>query len=268
MAGPSPKRRYERTAYVHRVTMVGRVCRRMEGGESLPAICRCPTMPAYTTFMSWLARHPELREQVEAVRAAYPDLHGRRAYHYWSEELAEELLQRIAAGRSLVEVCAEGDMPVHASVTRWLKERPEFAEGYRRAREAQAEALFDLAWRIACEAQEAEWRTAKLKIDTLKWRVARLAPQKYGTWKALPAPVEAAAAKPVQPPRVEARHFALAPDGVKDITVLARGLDAEALNALHEDIRAGRLVVAAEAELAPDEHIEGCFLVKGGAAAR
>lgn len=63
----------------------------------------------------------------------------------------------------------------------------------------------------------------------------------------------------------EIRTWAFAPDGVKDVTVLTRGLDEAATARLIADIEAGRVVVPDEAVLAPGEHIEGCFLFKGGA---
>ena len=61
--------------------------------------------------------------------------------HISSSELSP---QRSARSRSFSYV--------HSTVTRWLNERPEYAQAYRLAREAQADRLFDLAWRIACEA--------------------------------------------------------------------------------------------------------------------
>ena len=133
MAGPSAGRRYVRTDYERKVVQVARVCRRLEGGEDVTAVCRDPTMPQRSTLMSWLARYPELRERVEAAAAAAGPEGRRRAYHPYGEAVIAEFLARIEDGRGLVEVCAEGDMPVHSSITRWLNERPEFRERYRLA---------------------------------------------------------------------------------------------------------------------------------------
>lgn len=258
--GLSAKRRYERRSYALKVAGVARVCRRMEGGETVSEICRDPTMPGRSTLMSWLAQHPELRAQVEAVRAAYPDLHARRSYHRWSEPLAAEVLGRIADGRGLREVCAEADMPTAATVTRWLNARPAFAAAYARAREAQADTLFDLAWRIACEAGPAECATARLKIDTIKWRIGKLVPRKYGPWMAGEGGARGRR-HGRRDVRVEIRKWAYAPDGVKDITVLTRGMTPEQVREMTEEIEAGRLVVPANAELADDEWIHGVFIL-------
>jgi hypothetical protein len=188
-AAARAKRDYVRRAYCQKLAMVQRACRRIEAGWSLAEVCREPDMPSRSTFVSWLSQDPELRGLVEAAEAAAAEVFlPRRDYHHWDPEVAEEVLARIEDGRGLREVCAERDMPVHSTVLRWIKERPEFEAAYRRAREAQADRLFDLAWRIACEATEDEVATARLKIQTLKWRVGRLAPRVYGPLKAQEPP--------------------------------------------------------------------------------
>jgi hypothetical protein len=201
--------------------------------------------------MSWLARHPELRAQVERVRGEWPE--ARRDYHYYSEEVVAEFLARIADGRGLAEVCAEPDMPAHASVLRWMGERPEFARRYALARLAQADRLFDLAWAIALEAGEADVKSAALKIATLRWRVGKLAPRRYGAFKATEPPADGAAGGPAGDEAgdkaggdgrlvIELRRFARRPDGtVAEITAMVRGLSGEAAKALRAEVEAGRL---------------------------
>ncbi|MDZ4371600.1 MAG: hypothetical protein U1C74_09300 [Phenylobacterium sp.] len=153
------------------------LCRRLEAGENITEACRCPTLPPRATMLYWMETDPTLGALVEDAEAAAGARYGRRrAVHRWTWKIAREVLSRIEDGRSLAEVCADREMPSHASVMRWLRRRPDFQAAYARAREAQAERLFDLAWRIACEADEETVRTARLKIQTLKWRVAKLAP--------------------------------------------------------------------------------------------
>jgi hypothetical protein len=81
----------------------------------------------------------------------------------------------------LVEVCSEPDMPTHTTIYRWLRSRPEFAQAYAEARELQSDLLFDLAWSLARGAREENVAAARLMIQTIKWRCARLAPKRYGT---------------------------------------------------------------------------------------
>ncbi|HEX7886989.1 MAG TPA: hypothetical protein VF474_13515 [Phenylobacterium sp.] len=241
------RRRYVRTDYSRKVATVQRMCRRIEAGESLTEVCRDPTMPQRSTFVAWLAGNAELAEMVEAAKAqAARTFPARRTYHRWNATVAAEVLARIEDGRGLREVCAEPDMPAPASVTRWLNARPAFAEAYRLARQAQADRLFDLAWRIALEATEDEVATARLKIQTLKWRVGKLAPRKYGPLKAQAPEGEAGpAAGGARTVSFEMRHFAVTPEGrVVETTRAVRGMSPADQSTLRAAIREGRVSLA------------------------
>lgn len=244
------RRRYVRRGYAQKVALVQALCRRLEAGESISEACRDPTMMQRSTLISWLTHDLELRGMVEAAQAAAAEVYGRRrTYHRWDPDVAAEVLARIEDGRGLREVCAEPDMPAHQTVTRWLNERPDYAEAYRRTREAQADRLFDLAWRIAQEATEAEVATARLKIQTLKWRVGKLAPKKYGAFKAQEPPAAEDDEAPAEGARrmvFEARRFARTPDNqVVETTRAVRGMTPEQQAQLRAAIADGRLSLEA-----------------------
>jgi len=246
--GTQAQRRYVRTAYAHKVATVMAACRRIEAGESITDVCRDPRMPQRSTFVAWLDANDELRGMVEAAKAeAARTFPPRRDYHRWDEETAREVLARIEDGRGLCEVCAAPDMPSAATVTRWLNARPDYADAYRLARQTQADRLFDLAWTIALEAEAGDVATARLKIQTLKWRVGKLAPRKYGPLKAQTAedaPPPAAVAPVAEAPAVsfEVRHFAVTPDKtVVETTRAVRGMSPKDNEALRRDIAAGRI---------------------------
>lgn len=118
------------------------------------------------------------------------------------------------------------------------------------ARDTQADRLFDLAWRIALEATEETTKTARLKIRTLMWRCAKLAPRRYGTIKAQ-APQDAAddaAAAAAQEPvmRFEVRHFAVTPDDkVVETTGAVRGMSPAENTDFRQAIREGRITLEA-----------------------
>lgn len=257
---PGP-RSYVRRAYAKKVAAVLALCRRLEAGESVAEACKCPLMPARSTLMYWLATDPALKRMVDEAEAAACAVFGpgRREYHRWDPEVAEEVLSRIRDGRGLWEVCAERDMPSGATVYRWLGERPGFRDDYLRAREAQADRLFDLAWRIACEADEDEVKTARLKIQTLKWRVQKLAPRLYGTLKAQepargPDDVEEREAGDMAGRKVEhqilfdVRRWAVTPDRrVVEVTDASRGMSEHDHTALQAAVRDGTVT---EADLA------------------
>ncbi len=121
-----------------------------------------------------------------------PDMAGGRPTDY-STDLANEICARIAEGESLRSICRCEGMPNIRSVMRWLAAHPEFSQQYARAREEQADKIFDELLEIADDGRN-DWiekeqgsvvdhehvSRSKLRIDTRKWMLARMAPKKYG----------------------------------------------------------------------------------------
>jgi hypothetical protein len=105
-----------------------------------------------------------------------------------------EICERIAKGESMVSICASEGMPVQSVVYNWLSVDSEFAERYARAREQQAEHYLDEIIAISDDVtldkivdSEGNERTnneaiqrSRLKVDTRKWAMSKLAPKKYG----------------------------------------------------------------------------------------
>ena len=105
-----------------------------------------------------------------------------------------EICERIAKGESMVSICASEGMPSQALVYRWLTVDSEFVERYARAREQQAEHYLDEIIAISDDVSldtlvdgEGNERTnheaiqrSRLKVDTRKWAMSKLAPKKYG----------------------------------------------------------------------------------------
>ena len=90
-------------------------------------------------------------------------------------------------------------MPTVSTVCKWLVDFPTFSEQYARAREIQADTLFDEILDIADEStndktvnadgnevvnHEAIQR-ARLRVDTRKWMAGKLKPKKYGEKQAI-----------------------------------------------------------------------------------
>jgi hypothetical protein len=95
-------------------------------------------------------------------------------------KVVEDLCDRIAEGRGVIEVCADPDMPSEASVYRRMAKDEEFARRIARAREAQQEAEPDRLVQMAQDATPEDWQVVKLRIWARQWRAAKLAPKKYG----------------------------------------------------------------------------------------
>jgi len=72
-------------------------------------------------------------------------------------------------------------MPNRATVFRWLGANVEFCDQYARARESQADALFDEILGISDNTQEdADVQRDRLRVDARKWMAGKLRPKAYG----------------------------------------------------------------------------------------
>ena len=115
----------------------------------------------------------------------------------FSQETADIICERIADGESLRSICGDEDMPAKSTVFKWLAQKDGFADQYARAREAQADSIFDDILDIADDARN-DWmerqgdegpgyqlngehvQRTRLRIDARKWMAGKLRPKKYG----------------------------------------------------------------------------------------
>lgn len=116
----------------------------------------------------------------------------------YTPELAAEVCRRISEGESLRQVCRDESMPSTSTVMKWARELPEFTELYTQAREALlehwAEEISEIAddgsndW-MKREVKEGRFEIvldaehvnrSRLRVDTRKWLLSKLAPRKYG----------------------------------------------------------------------------------------
>jgi hypothetical protein len=95
----------------------------------------------------------------------------------YNEAIAEQILDLLASGQALHQLCQKPDFPTSRSVYRWLSQKPDFARKYSEARAAQADAVFDRGFEAAWNAEDAG--LGRLKLDAAKWYCAKLAPRKY-----------------------------------------------------------------------------------------
>lgn len=181
----APRRRGRPCVYspAERAEITAHVAARVTLGERLGDILVARDgMPGRTQFLAWMKREPDLGRAYRLARRA-------SARRWWSPPgrplrfnlaLGEAVCARIAEAAGLDEICAEPGMPSQATVYKWLARHEDFAAAYARARQVQADRLFDAARRIARDSSEASWRRDKLLIDTIRWQVGKLAPLKYG----------------------------------------------------------------------------------------
>lgn len=112
----------------------------------------------------------------------------------YDQEVADRICGELAAGRSLRSICADEGMPDKATVFRWLAANASFSDQYASAREVQADAMLEEILQIAddgandtYEDAEGNSRTdqdviarSRLRVDTRKWAMSKMAPKKYG----------------------------------------------------------------------------------------
>jgi hypothetical protein len=109
----------------------------------------------------------------------------RFTYDRVDQDAADKFCSRMADGRSLRSICNDADMPSRDVVRAWLRRFPSFVSQYVRAREEQADAIFDEALSLADDAATDPELTherlgaVRLQIDTRKWIAAKLRPSKY-----------------------------------------------------------------------------------------
>ena len=124
-------------------------------------------------------------------KQAAPAIMGRPTDY--SQDLADEICDRIASGQPLVRICKDEHMPHVTTVYRWLNKRADFCDMYTKAKDASADTLAeeiqDIADSIPMETTDKEGNTKfdpayinwmRLRVDARKWVAAKLKPRKYG----------------------------------------------------------------------------------------
>lgn len=117
----------------------------------------------------------------------------------YSAKLAERILARLIDGQSLREICRDKGLPAESTVRLWaVSDIDGFSARYTQAREAQmdrfAEEIIEIAddgtndW-IERQLNDGRTETApdhehitrsRLRVDTRKWLMSKLAPKRYG----------------------------------------------------------------------------------------
>lgn len=119
----------------------------------------------------------------------------------YSEEIINTICKEMASGKSLNAICKRDDMPCIATVMNWLVKAEMgderfcgLLEKYLRAREAQADVIFDECLEIADDnlgdfhldkdgklvVDGDHIQRAKLRVDTRMRMAGKLKPKKYG----------------------------------------------------------------------------------------
>lgn len=100
----------------------------------------------------------------------------------FDQDVADEICRRAAESEPLTKICEDDAMPGWNTVYKWLNAFPSFAQAYARAREDSAESGYAEIMEIECDLREGriEANTARVLVDSIKWRLGKLKPKVYG----------------------------------------------------------------------------------------
>lgn len=106
----------------------------------------------------------------------------------YTPAIADEICQRIEAGEALVNICNKSaHLPAPHTVRQWLCDPDQtryngFAINYARARESQADTIYEEIQDIEAKVQSGEIdpQAGRVLIDSKKWRAGKMKPKKYG----------------------------------------------------------------------------------------
>ena len=121
-----------------------------------------------------------------------------RPKYAWTPEIESTICSRLIAGESVRTIAVDELMPSAALIYEHLQESTAFVEQYARARESQMEAMAEDILAIAddsthdtmtvknVDVADNEWiNRSRLRVDTRKWIMSKLAAKKYGDKTAL-----------------------------------------------------------------------------------
>lgn len=112
----------------------------------------------------------------------------------FSQDIADQICERLAGGESLRAICRDEGMPSEMSVRRWARDDVHgFASQYATARDLGAECLADEILEIADDASSdftagengpavdhEHIARSRLRVDTRKWLLSKVLPKRYG----------------------------------------------------------------------------------------
>jgi hypothetical protein len=174
-----------------------RVIEGLTASRTLAAVLDDPRMPSRKTICVWVATD---RDGFAArYRLARQIGYARTRQVACTPELEELILVELMCARTLTDTCRDPEMPALGSVYHWLAKDPDgFGVRYRCAREIGAEVMADQTVDIADD-REDDWirrtnedgtaevildpariRRARQRIETRRWRIARILPRTYG----------------------------------------------------------------------------------------
>lgn len=121
----------------------------------------------------------------------------------FTDEIFETICERLAGGKTLLQICRDPEMPSRETVVRWTRNddarRRQYDEARKDGTDALADELVDIAWDTSNDTSVTERGTpvanhewiarSRLKSETIRFLLMKLNPRRYGD--KLPEAIEA-----------------------------------------------------------------------------
>jgi uncharacterized protein (UPF0147 family) len=167
------------------------------GGRTLVEVCDDPDMPHHATINRWVVTdHEGFAARYRSARQV-----GRlsRAKVAYTREIADQVLDELMSGRTLVDICADPEMPSATAVRQWLRDNLDgFTARYWEAREIGYQMIGDQALRIVDDRRN-DWiiwhredgtaarmldpqrvSRALARVSTRRWLLSKMLPKTFG----------------------------------------------------------------------------------------
>jgi len=99
-------------------------------------------------------------------------------------ETAARILELLEGGKSLSAICRMDGMPARSTLKAWREQHPDFAKQVDAARQegylTRADEILDIIDDPYLAVSKENVLAQRLKVDTLKWFVAKMLPKIYG----------------------------------------------------------------------------------------
>jgi hypothetical protein len=163
-----------------------RVLQKLLTGRSLRDVCGDPGMPRESTVRNWVADNRE----GFAARYRHARKVGDKAIADRKLELIEWILDELASGRTLRDVCRDEGMPAHNTVLAWMAEhRAHYDEARRFGYDEMVKEILEIADDARCDwklnkrgtkliPDRANITRARLRINARRWLLSKALPKK------------------------------------------------------------------------------------------
>ncbi|WP_296596077.1 hypothetical protein [Phenylobacterium sp.] len=174
------KRKKPRTYVRYSPEVAVKLCARLARGELLYHIARTRGMPTAEAVAKWAKAKPDFAAALLEARRAGGRPAGTCGPAFTiSEEVADEVFERLCEGQSLTAIGRDPTMPSLSTLFYWRRRFPEFEERVQLGMRIRAEVLSDEGWDMALAATPETAYLTGVRLGHLRWLAGVMAPRVF-----------------------------------------------------------------------------------------